>query len=237
MENIIEIDNLTKEFKDKKAVDGITLDIGCGIHGLVGPNGAGKTTFLKLLAGLIRPGSGSISFRGRNIKDMGSEYNRHISYMPQEFGFYPFYTGFEIMDYFRILKESDENKEKIYEILENVNLTDKADKKIRTYSGGMKRRLGIATMLLGKPDLMIFDEPTAGLDPEERVRFKKILSTLSTDRAIIVSTHILSDVESLCDKIYFMENGRIVRQLDSIEKERRITGDLEDKYMEIMGKQ
>ena len=232
---VLEIDKLKKCYGDKAAVDEISISMEHGIYGLVGPNGAGKTTLMKMLAGLIKPDAGKIIFNGKNIKEMGREYNNCIAFMPQEFGFYPFYKGIEILDYFRILKDSGESREELLEILGKVNLADAANKKVRAYSGGMKRRLGIAVAFLGKPELMIFDEPTAGLDPEERIRFKQILKKMSEERVIIISTHILSDVEALCDKIVFMENGKVLREIEALGNDEKLTGELEDRYMEILG--
>ncbi len=231
----IDINEISKRYGNKTAVDKLSLSMGRGIYGLVGPNGAGKTTLLKMLAGLLKPDGGSVLYNGKDIKDMGREYNRHVSYMPQEFGFYPFFKGIEIMEYFNALKGCNASREELLGILEAVNLSDKSSKKVRTYSGGMKRRLGIAVSLIGSPDFMIFDEPTAGLDPEERVRFKTVLKEMSKERTIIISTHILSDVEALCDTVIFMESGRIVKESSPEKTDGKITGELEDRYLEIIG--
>ena len=231
----IEIRNISKSYRKKQALADFCADFESGVYGLVGPNGAGKTTLMKILSGLMKPDRGKISLSGKDMKKMGREYYRHISYMPQDFGFYPFYTAMETMKYYRILKDIDCDEKQLKEILEKVNLGEVYDNKVKTFSGGMKRRLGIAVTMIGCPDFMIFDEPTAGLDPEERIRYKELIREKGKTSTVIISTHILSDVDSVCDKVVFMDRGKLIKITDKISHNDKLTDELEDKYMEMIG--
>lgn len=213
---MIEITNLTKTYAGKvHALNGIELEIGSGMFGLVGPNGAGKTTLMRIIAGLLRPTAGSVRVFGH---DLASQRGRQeakalLGYLPQELGFYPNLSGREFLDYMAILKgvtDSRERKQQIGELVELVRLTEVADRRLKTYSGGMKRRIGIAQALLGKPKLLIVDEPTVGLDPEERVRFRNLLSEMAGRCTVILSTHIVEDIGHSCSDLAVMDKGRVV---------------------------
>ncbi|HLU11092.1 MAG TPA: ABC transporter ATP-binding protein [Oceanobacillus sp.] len=213
---MIQINDLTKTYRGGvKALDGISLDIGMGMFGLVGPNGAGKTTLMRILAGLLRPSSGRVIAFGH---DMSSASGRlaakaNLGYLPQELGLYPNLNAYEFLDYMAILKgvtDATERKRQINDLLEKVRLTDVAKRRLKTYSGGMKRRIGIAQALLGNPRLLIVDEPTAGLDPEERVRFRNLLADMALERTIILSTHIVEDISQSCNDLAVMRSGNVI---------------------------
>ena len=213
---MIEITNLTKTYRGNvKALDGITLDIGTGMFGLVGPNGAGKTTLMRILAGLLRPSSGQVRVFGHDLSTAKGRQTAKalLGYLPQDLGLYPNLTAREFLDYMGILKgvtDRAERKRQIEETLEMVRLGDVAMRQLKTYSGGMKRRVGIAQALLGDPRLVIVDEPTAGLDPEERVRLRNLLSDMAQDRTIILSTHIVEDISQSCNDLAMMRKGRVL---------------------------
>ncbi|MCD8142468.1 MAG: ABC transporter ATP-binding protein [Clostridiales bacterium] len=208
---MIEVKGLSKRFKKKQALCNITLSLGSGIYGLLGPNGAGKTTLIRTLAGVYSIQEGEILYNGTSI-EKNAAYSRCIGYLPQQFGLFPGYTVTELLRYFAELKEIPRSGQRrmIEESLELVNLSDRRDDKIRTLSGGMIRRLGIAQAVLGDPQFIIVDEPTAGLDPEERARFKLLLSRLSGEKTVLLSTHIVEDVEAVCDHIILMNDGSLV---------------------------
>ena len=212
---MITISELTKTYKGKvQALKDVSLKIDGGMFGLIGPNGAGKTTLMRLMAGLISPTSGAIHIDGH---DMATSSGRQavkgmLGYLPQELGLYPQLTGREFLDYVGILKgitHAPERRAQVEELLETERLTDVADKRLKTYSGGMKRRTGIAQALLGQPRLLIVDEPTAGLDPEERVRFRNLLSDVAARCTVILSTHIIEDINQSCNALALMHEGRI----------------------------
>lgn len=206
------IDRLTKQYGTYIGIDRLSLTLTPGIYGLLGPNGSGKTTLMRMLCSILTPTSGSISF---NSMDVSSENYRNIlGYLPQDFGYYPNFTGRRFLLYMAALKglTTSVAKAKITELLKLVSLEEMADKKIKTYSGGMKQRLGIAQALLNNPKVLILDEPTAGLDPKERVRFRNLISDLSTDRIILLSTHIVSDVEYIAGTILLLKKGQLLHQ-------------------------
>jgi ABC-2 type transport system ATP-binding protein len=213
---VIEISNLTKTYKGNvHALNGIDLNIGTGMFGLVGPNGAGKTTFMRILAGLLRASGGSVTIFGHNLgTDAGRQAAKaNLGYLPQDLGLYPNLNAYEFLDYMAILKgvtDKSERKRQIDDLLEKVRLTDAAGRRLKTYSGGMKRRVGIAQALLGDPRLLIVDEPTAGLDPEERVRFRNLLSDMAAERTIILSTHIVEDISQSCNDLAVLRGGRVI---------------------------
>jgi ABC-type multidrug transport system ATPase subunit len=213
---MIEIQNLFKTYPGNvKALNGIDLDIRDGMFGLVGPNGAGKTSLMRILAGLLRPTAGSVNIFGHDITTVRGKQSAKLGlgYLPQELGLYPNLTGREFMDYIAILKgvtDTQVRQRQIDEILEQVRLSDMADRKLKTYSGGMKRRVGIAQALLGAPRLLIVDEPTVGLDPEERVRFRNLLSDIARNCTIILSTHIVEDISHSCNDLAVINQGRVV---------------------------
>lgn len=213
---MIEITDLTKVYPGNvRALDGIDLNIGSGMFGLVGPNGAGKTSLMRILAGLIRPTNGSVRVLGHDMSTMEGKFAAKavLGYLPQELGLYPNLTGREFLDYIAILKGvTDRNirKRQIDELLEEVRLTDVANRRLKTYSGGMKRRIGVAQSLLGNPKLLIVDEPTVGLDPEERVRFRNLLSSMAARCTVILSTHIVEDISHSCNDLAVINKGKVI---------------------------
>lgn len=206
----LRIDRLTKQYENKIAVDRVSLQLTKGVYGLLGANGAGKTTFMRMLCGILKPTSGTISFDGVDVTS--EEYRAELGYLPQDFGYYPDFNGMDFLLYMASLKglTKSEAKRKSDELLELVSLSDVAKKKISTYSGGMKQRLGIAQALLNEPKIIILDEPTAGLDPKERVRFRNLIKDLGTSSIVLLSTHIVSDVEHIADIVLMMKDGQII---------------------------
>lgn len=207
---MLEIKNLQKKFGKKAVLDQFSFVFEPGVYGLLGPNGAGKTTFLRCLTRIYPVKKGMICYRGRDI-NQEKDYLAHVGYLPQKFGVFKELKVFDMMQMMAALKELDRAaaKREIARALERVNLSEQAESRVGTLSGGMIRRLGIAQALLGSPEILLFDEPTAGLDPEERLRFKNIISTLSRDRLVIVSTHIVEDVEAVCDHVAVMKAQNI----------------------------
>jgi len=210
---MITIEHLSKTYrKGAWALLDVSLQLDKGMTGLLGPNGAGKTTLMRILATLLAPTSGQVRVNGISIT-RPEEIRPMIGYLPQHFHIYPQLTGRDYLDYAAVMKgikDREARRKEVARLLETVNLQDKADKKVRTYSGGMKQRLGIAQALLGSPDILIVDEPTSGLDPQERVRFRNVLTRFSIDRTVLLSTHIVADIESNCRRIAVMNMGRLV---------------------------
>ena len=217
------IDRLTKQYENKIAVDRVSLQLTNGVYGLLGANGAGKTTFMRMLCGILKPTSGTVTFDGMDVSS--EEYRAELGYLPQDFGYYPDFNGMDFLLYMASLKglTKTEAKRKKKKLLELVSLSDVAKKKIATYSGGMKQRLGIAQALLNDPKIIILDEPTAGLDPKERVRFRNLIKELGTESIVLLSTHIVSDIEHIADTVLMMKAGQIVfngsaDEIDDLEK-------------------
>lgn len=208
------LDRLTKHYGSKTAVEQVSAALEPGVYGLLGANGAGKTTLMRMLCAILEATSGAVYLDGKNIVTMGADYRNVLGYLPQDFGYYPNYTAAEFLMYISALKGIPKKiaKKRSRELLEEVGLSDVADKKIRTFSGGMKQRVGIAQALLNQPDILILDEPTAGLDPKERVRFRNLLSDYAGDKIVILSTHIVSDIEAIADEVLLMRNGKFVLQ-------------------------
>ena len=206
--------NLTKRFGDFKAVDDMNIRVTNGVYGLLGVNGAGKTTLMRMICTLLTPTSGQILCDGKDILKMEGEYRKLLGYLPQEFGFYPEFTVKDYLLYIASLKgiRPAVAKKRVKVLLEQVGLTKTENKKMKKLSGGMKRRVGIAQAIINNPKILILDEPTAGLDPTERVRFRNLISELSEERIVILSTHIVSDVEYIANEIWLMKNGRLVQQ-------------------------
>lgn len=208
---ILSVSNLSKEFKNLKAVNGINLEITPGIWGLLGANGAGKTTFMRMLAGVMKPTTGEIKYNGISINELGAKYRNIFGYLPQDFGFYPEFSVKDYLEYMAVLKDvpSEKVRAKINDLLDILSLAEVKNKKIVKLSGGMKRRVGIAQALLNDPEILVLDEPTSGLDPGERVRFRNLLTEFANDRIIIVSTHIVSDIEYISTQNAIMKDGKI----------------------------
>ncbi len=209
----IEIRNLTKRYtKDIYGIRDVSLTIEGGMFGLLGPNGAGKTTLMRILATLLNPTSGKGCIDGLDTAKDKDKIRSILGYLPQEFGFYPNLTAYETLDYLSLMTGMKDRREQIFETLKKVGLFEVRDRFVKTFSGGMKQRLGIAQAILHSPRLLIVDEPTAGLDPEERVRFRNFLSTFSmdTERLIIFSTHIVQDIEAICPNIAILHHGRLL---------------------------
>lgn len=206
------IDRLTKQYKNKIAVDRISLKLQKGVYGLLGANGAGKTTLMRMICGVLKPTSGTITFDGLDVST--EEYRSELGYLPQDFGYYPEFTGMDFLLYMAALKGLDKSyaKRKACKLLVLVSLQDKANKKIKTYSCGMKQRLGIAQALLNDPKILVLDEPTAGLDPKERVKFRDLIAELGKDNIVFLSTHIISDIEHIADTVLMMKDGQIIYQ-------------------------
>lgn len=225
------IDRVSKQYKNKIAVDRISLKLKKGIYGLLGANGAGKTTLMRMLCGILTPTSGTITYDGINVSE--EEYRACLGYLPQDFGYYPDFTGRDFLLYMATLKGigKKQAERRVRELMELVSLTEVAKKKIKTYSGGMKQRLGIAQALLNDPQILILDEPTAGLDPKERVRFRNLIAELGKDNIVILSTHIVSDIDRIADRILMMNAGKLV--FNGTREE--ISGDLEDFYLKEFG--
>ena len=208
----INIQRLTKDYGRIRALDGVSLHIRGGMFGLLGPNGAGKTTLMRILTTLLRPTSGTITIDGVDVVRRPGWVRQRLGYIPQDFGFYHRLTAFEILDYVGAMKNvpARRRREGVEATLAAVNLTEHAHRKVGSFSGGMKQRLGIAQALLGDPQLLVVDEPTAGLDPEERIRFRNLLARLSRQHTVILSTHIVADIEASCSGVAVLTHGRLV---------------------------
>lgn len=206
------IEHISKQFKDLTAVDDISLHITPGIWGLLGANGAGKTTLMKMIAGIMKPASGQILYDGIPIHELKERYRDVFGYLPQEFGFYPEFTVKDYLEYIAVLKglKERDSKRRINELLERLTLSHVKNKKIAKLSGGMKRRVGIAQALLNEPEVLILDEPTSGLDPGERVRFRNLLSEFAQNRIVLISTHIVSDVEYIATQNAVIKDGKLL---------------------------
>lgn len=206
------IEHLSKEFKDKRAVDDVSLCLTPGVWGLLGANGAGKTTLMRMIADIMKPTHGTILYNGKNIQIMGSEYRNVFGFLPQDFGFFRDFTVKDYLEYIAALKDVPirVTNKKIENLLEILTLTDVKNKKIIKLSGGMKRRVGIAQAMINDPEILIMDEPTAGLDPGERVRFRNFISEFSHNRIVLISTHIVSDIEYISAKNAIMKAGKII---------------------------
>ena len=208
------LDRLTKQYGSKIAVDCVSATLKPGVYGLLGANGAGKTTLMRMLCAILESTSGEVLLNGKEITSLGAGYRNVLGYLPQDFGYYPNYTAMEFLMYVAALKgiPKDMAKKRANELLEVVGLSNVANKKVKTFSGGMKQRVGIAQALLNNPSILILDEPTAGLDPKERVRFRNLLSEYAGDKIVILSTHIVSDVEAIADEVLLMKKGKFALQ-------------------------
>ena len=227
------IDRVTKQYQNRIAVDRVSVKLQKGVYGLLGANGAGKTTLMRMICGILKPTGGTIAYDGI---DVGEEaYRAVLGYLPQDFGYYPEFGAMDFLLYLAALKgiPKSQAKRRAKELLELVSLQDAGRRKIKTFSGGMKQRLGIAQALLNDPRLLILDEPTAGLDPKERVRFRKLIESLGKDSIVLLSTHIVSDVEHIADEVLMMKDGQLIYQGKWDEEK----GDLETFYPEQFGEE
>lgn len=208
----LKIESLSKHYDSKIAVNNFTVVLNEGIHALLGSNGSGKTTLMRLLCDVLKPTSGAVYLNRTNITVMGEQYRDLLGYLPQNFGYYPNFTGWDFMMYLAALKGLPKITaiERCEELLQSVGLYEVRNKKIKTYSGGMRQRIGIAQALINDPSILVLDEPTVGLDPKERTKFRNIISNLSEDKIVLLSTHIVSDIEYIADDILVMKNGELV---------------------------
>lgn len=205
--------DIQKNYKKKEAVRNVNYTFTNGVYGLLGENGAGKTTLMRIICGILQASGGNIYCDDLETARMGAEYRRLLGYLPQDFGYYSDFTAERFLKYMAALKALPEDfaRRRMEELLEMVDLKDVRAKKLKTFSGGMIRRIGIAQALLNEPEILILDEPTAGLDPKERVRFRNMISSLGKNRIVLLSTHIVSDVEYIADHILIMKNGELIR--------------------------
>jgi ABC-2 type transport system ATP-binding protein len=213
----LNIDRLTKVFDSKIAVDQLSIKLSKGVYGLLGENGAGKTTLLRMICGVLDPTQGSIDYDGIDVNE--ERYRDILGYLPQKFGYYPNFTSKKFLLYMASLKGLNKYHAhtKTNELLSLMSLEKVAHKKLKTFSGGMLQRLGIAQALLNDPKILVLDEPTAGLDPKERINFRNLISKLGNDRIVLLSTHIVSDIEHIANKILFMKKGNIIQQGSPVE--------------------
>lgn len=227
--NTLQINNLNLTYSNgHQAIKGISLEIKNGMFGLLGPNGAGKSSLMKTIVGLQKPSSGSIVFNGVDIVKNPDYIKKNLGFLPQDFGVYPKVNAYDLLNHIAILKgleHKEERKTQIQYLLEKVNLWDFRNKEVHTFSGGMKQRFGVAQALLGEPKIVIVDEPTAGLDPEERNRFNMLLSDISNEVIVILSTHLVEDVKNLCSEMTIMNKGQILKT----GKPKQLISELENK--------
>lgn len=214
--NTLSIDHLSLTYKNGfQAIKNISLEIGNGMFGLLGPNGAGKSSLMKTLVGLQKPTSGHIMFNGTDVSGNPDYIKQNLGFLPQDFGVYPKISAFDLLEHIAILKgikDRSERKNQILSLLEKVNLSEFRNKEVHTFSGGMKQRFGVAQALLGNPKIIIVDEPTAGLDPEERNRFNTLLNDISKEVIVILSTHLVEDVRNLCSEMAIMNKGEVLKK-------------------------
>lgn len=232
---MLELVNVCKSYKEKEVLHNFSMKFEKGIYGLLGPNGAGKSTMMNIIADVLKPSKGDVLYDGVSIYKLKEKYRSHIGYLPQHVGYYDNFTADMTLEYFANLRgvPKKEYKERIENVLKAVNLSENAKQKVKTFSGGMKQRLGIAIALIANPDVLILDEPTVGLDPKERINFRELLRGLASEKTIILSTHIVSDVEDIADYLIFLKNGNIVLT-DSTDNILEKTS-VEEQYMKFFG--
>ncbi|MDE7362824.1 MAG: ABC transporter ATP-binding protein [Oscillospiraceae bacterium] len=236
---ILELERVTKKYGEKCALNGVSMTLSEGIYGLLGPNGAGKTTMMNIITGNLKPTAGNVRWNGEDIYKLGWEYRAVLGYAPQHQGLYDAFSGRRFLCYMATLKNIPrrEMKSEIERVLSYVNLTDAAKKPIGAYSGGMKQRILIAQAILGDPKIVILDEPTAGLDPKERVRIREKIRDISGDKIILVSTHVVSDIQSIAKEIILLKNGEILDRntVPELCTKYGSANDLEQVYMHLFG--
>lgn len=237
---MLELCNISKKYKEKNALNDVSLKLDNGIYGLLGPNGAGKSTLMNIITGNLEPTEGTIKWDGKEVKELGSNYRSLLGYAPQQQGMYETFSGRRFLSYMATLKGISKSsmEDEINRVLLYVNMVEKSNQKIGTYSGGMKQRILIAQAIIGNPKLVILDEPTAGLDPKERVRIRERIAELSKDKIILVSTHVVSDIESIAKKIILIKTGKIIdyANVNGLCDKYNATN-LEDVYMKIFGEE
>lgn len=237
---MLELCNITKKYKEKSALNGVSLSLEQGIYGLLGPNGAGKSTLMNVITGNLQPTSGAVKWNGESLKALGPDYRSLLGYAPQQQGMYDTFSGRRFLSYMATLKgisKKDMPKE-TERVLSYVNMTEAADRPIGTYSGGMKQRILIAQAMLGDPKLVVLDEPTAGLDPKERVRIRERISLLADGKIILVSTHVVSDIAPIAKEIILIKAGSIVDQgfVEALCRKYQAS-QLEEVYMKLFGEE
>ena len=229
----LEIKGITKVYKKGavKALDNFSVTLTPGVYGLLGPNGAGKSTLMNIITDNLNADGGEVVYDGKNIKKLGKDYRAVLGYMPQQQGLYDDFTLNRFLWYMAALKglKKKEAKEKITQLLETVNLTDTAHKKLGSFSGGMKQRALIAQALLNNPEILILDEPTAGLDPKERIRIRNFISEIAEDKIVLISTHVVSDIEFIAKEIILLKKGQLI----SHDSPNKLTKELENKVFEV----
>lgn len=233
---MLELCEITKIYKKKKALDAVSLTLDNGIYGLLGPNGAGKSTLMNIITGNLRPTGGTVKWNGEDVEKLGASYRALLGYAPQQQGMYESFSGRRFLSYMAALKgiPKKELGGEISRVLSYVNMTEAADRPIGSYSGGMKQRILIAQAILGDPKLIVLDEPTAGLDPKERVRIRERVSALAGDRILLISTHVVSDIESIAKEILLIRSGRLLDHASVGDLCGKYHADcLEDVYMQL----
>lgn len=237
---MLEFKEISKKYKDKLALNDVSLTLDNGIYGLLGPNGAGKSTLMNIITGNLNPDSGQVKWNGKDTALLGAEYRSILGYAPQQQGMYDTFTGRRFLSYMAALKGIPKKQlvDEIARVLSYVNMTEAADRAIGTYSGGMKQRILIAQAILGDPKLVILDEPTAGLDPKERVRIRERVSALAGDKIILISTHVVSDIETIAKEIILLKSGTMVDHAPVADLCRKYhASGLEEVYMQLFGEE
>lgn len=236
---MLEIRNVTKSYGKKTALREVSLSLTSGVYALLGPNGAGKSTLMNVITENSKPDQGEIYWKGKEIREYGSGYRRILGYAPQQQGLYDSFTGKRFLSYMGALKKigGQQLKEEVERVAAYVNLTEMLERRVGAYSGGMKQRLLIAQAMMGKPELIVLDEPTAGLDPKERVRVREKIGELAEGRIILVATHVVSDIESIAHEIILLKDGRVAAKdsLEALCQRYGGRGSLEEIYMKIFG--
>lgn len=238
---MLELKNVCKKYKEKQVLNDVSLTLSKGIYGLLGPNGAGKSTLMNIITGNIEVSGGTVSWNGEEIKSLGAAYRSILGYAPQQQGLYDAFTGKRFLSYMAALKgiASKDMPEEIERVLSYVNLTDAANRPVGAYSGGMKQRILIAQAILGDPKLIVLDEPTAGLDPKERVRVREKIHALAEDKIILVSTHVVSDIQSIVKEIILLKEGVVIDRgcVEELCAKYGNVTDLEQVYMHLFGEE